>query len=340
MLTWGWVMKAAKSRSILPGLATVPIAQVNGYHFIGRPHATPLKRLAYCDPERRRFLQTLLGMWTELPARLHDYLVRAGIESIPAIGPVPSTWQRPYQPAEQVIPFHAPKLSTPINMPKLIEDCVRLMREGRLLVRSASLNPTFPASVLPLDWGDRRQSAAGEGFLYRRESLPGVSNRLHWPGGLSGVTLGSGYDMKSRPKDEIENHMLQLGLSTKISSEIADGSFLEGEKARAFCVKNKDVVYLSAEQEIQLMRMILPTYEKRMNDALSVSIKSLLFQNEIDSLISFTYNRGSLGKTKLANYINSGRLNLVDDGFNQFRPGGDINRRPAEISLFTEGRYI
>lgn len=335
----GWVMRVAKSLPLLPSLATVEIAQVNGYHFIGRPHATPLKRLSFCDPERRRFLQGLLGLWAELPARLHDYLVRTGIEPNLPAGPLP-LWQRPYQPADQVIPFHAPKRSTPINLPKLIDDCVRLMREGRLLVRSASPNPAFPASVLPLDWGDRKQSAAGEDFLYRRESLPGVSNRLHWPGGASGVTLGPGYDMKSRLEDEVKNDMLQLGLSAKVSSKVAEGSFLEGEKARDFCAENKDVVYLSTEQEIQLMRMILPTYEKRMNDALSVSIKSLLFQSEIDSLISFTYNRGSLIKTKLANYTNSGRLDLVDDGFNQFRPGGDINRRPAEIALFTEGRYI
>ncbi len=332
-------MKVAKSLPLIPNLTTVEIAQVNGYRFIGRPHATPLKRLSFCDPERRRFLQGLLGLWAELPARLHGYLVRAGIEPNLPAGPLP-LWQRPYQPADQVIPFHTPKRSTSINMPKLIDDCVRLMREGRLLVKSASPNPAFPASVLPLDWGDRRQSAAGEGFLYRRESLPGVSNRLHWPGGASGVTLGPGYDMKSRREDEVKNDMLQLGLSTEISSKIAKGATQEREEARDFCVNNRDLVYLSLDQEIQLMRMVLPIYEKRMNDALSISIKPLLFQNEIDSLISFTYNRGSLRKTKLVNYINSGRLDLVDDGFNQFSPGGDINRRPAEIALFTEGRYI
>lgn len=323
---------------LLPSSVGVQIAQFNGYHLVGRPSAAPLKRLPHCDPQRRRFLERLIGRWVELPQLLHDYIGRTGVEPNPPVGPQ-HIWRDRHQDWNMPLPFAPHKRTSGVNVLVLIDTCVRLMREGRLLVRSATPDPAFPASVLPLDWGDRKQSAAGEDFLYRREAVPGVSNRLHWPGDASGVTLGSGYDMKLREEEEIENHMLQLGLPADISSKIAEGAGLEGAKARDFCVKHKDVVYISAEQEIELMRMVLPTYEKRMNNALSVSIKSILFQSEIDALISFTYNRGSLKNTKLADYINSGNLDLAEDGFNQFRPGRDINRRPAEIALFTQGRY-
>jgi hypothetical protein len=59
-----------------------------------------------------------------------------------------------------------------------------------------------------------RVSAAGLDFIYRSEHVDGISERLHWPKGASGVTLGSGYDMRYRKTDQIVRELTDVGLST------------------------------------------------------------------------------------------------------------------------------
>jgi hypothetical protein len=51
--------------------------------------------------------------------------------------------------------------------------------------------------------GDKTVSANGLTFLYNREAQKGVSNKPHWPGGSSGVTLGPGYDLGHRTAAQI-----------------------------------------------------------------------------------------------------------------------------------------
>ncbi|OCG56623.1 hypothetical protein A9G36_02795 [Gilliamella sp. Choc6-1] len=41
-----------------------------------------------------------------------------------------------------------------------------------------------------------KTSQAGLNFIYLAEARKNVSNKLHWPGQGSGITLGPGYDMK------------------------------------------------------------------------------------------------------------------------------------------------
>lgn len=52
-----------------------------------------------------------------------------------------------------------------------------------------------------------RTSVRGRSFIERHEEMRGVSNRLHWPGGASGVTLGPGYDMRDRSQAEVEKKL-------------------------------------------------------------------------------------------------------------------------------------
>ena len=92
-------------------------------------------------------------------------------------------------------------------------------------------------------------SAQGVAFITRLETLPGVSERLHWPGGTSGVTLGAGYDLSARSRTQVMRDMLAIGLATRTARAIAAGAGLAGTEAARFAARNQDLVVLSASQQ-------------------------------------------------------------------------------------------
>jgi hypothetical protein len=55
-------------------------------------------------------------------------------------------------------------------------------------------------------------SQAGLDFIWNEEYFGGISEKLHWPGGASGVTLGAGYDMKARSANEVSSDLLSIGI--------------------------------------------------------------------------------------------------------------------------------
>tara|TARA_R100001377_G_C3192495_1_gene111176 strand:+ start:343 stop:558 length:216 start_codon:yes stop_codon:yes gene_type:complete len=58
---------------------------------------------------------------------------------------------------------------------------------------------------------------------------PFFSRVIHWPGNdLSGVTLGSDYDMRSRSESEIYNHMKNAGINHDQATKISQA---HGKKA-------------------------------------------------------------------------------------------------------------
>ena len=183
-------------------------------------------------------------------------------------------------------------------------------------------------------------SNKGLQFLYTREAWKNVSNRLHWPGGASGVTLGPGYDMKERSESEITRDMIKIGVEATKAKSIAKGAGLKGDEAKKFCRNNRDLVALTDKVEFKLMKMIVPSYERLARKKIKVD----LMQHEFDALVSFAYNLGSVWDS-IAKHINDGKVNAAMTRMKAAnKSGGEVNdglikRRELEIALYTLGNY-
>jgi hypothetical protein len=183
-------------------------------------------------------------------------------------------------------------------------------------------------------------SVAGLRFILSHEARVGVTNRLHWPKGASGVTLGAGYDMKARSSSSIASDMLAIGLQATVSNKISQAAGLSGEDASQFAADNYDLVNLSDDQQIQLLRNTVKRYEDTVRRSIHVTLK----QNEFDALVSFAYNpAGRWGS--VSNFVNTGK---IDDAMEKIKEGntsggrelrGLTNRRADEVNLYQHGRY-
>src|SRR5690349_3190836 len=103
-------------------------------------------------------------------------------------------------------------------------------------------------------------SANGLAFLYAREAQAGVSNKLHWPGGSSGVTLGPGYDMSGRTAAQIQADLEKIAVPAGAAQTVSKATGLRGEPAKEFCDDNANVVNVTRAQEEDLLGLIVPPY--------------------------------------------------------------------------------
>lgn len=183
-------------------------------------------------------------------------------------------------------------------------------------------------------------SPKGLQFIYTREAMKNVSNRLHWPGGASGVTLGPGYDMRERSKATIVTDMTSIGVDMESAKSISNAAGLKGKDAKDFCKNNHSLISLTDQAEFKLMKKVVPAYEKSVKNAITID----LLPHEFDALVSFAYNLGSLW-TSIATNINNGKIvaamNRLKEGN---KSGGKINqgltkRRALEAALYTLGDY-
>ena len=195
------------------------------------------------------------------------------------------------------------------------------------------------------DWKKRalsttKTSLQGSKFIERHEEQKGISNRLHWPGGASGVTLGPGYDMRDRSRAEIEQRLRDIGINASLASRVAVGAGLRGEAAKRFAKDNRNLVNLTDDQQRHLLQVNLPNYEAIVRRGSHV----YLTQNEFDALVSFVYNPGR-GWPGVRAAINSGdKRKAVKIIEKQVRSKGKVlrglvKRRHDEAMLLLEGRY-
>ncbi|KVK81297.1 calcium-binding protein [Burkholderia cepacia] len=177
-------------------------------------------------------------------------------------------------------------------------------------------------------------------FIFSHEAQAGTTNRLHWPGGASGVTLGAGYDMKGRSEAGIIADMKAIGLSDETAAGIAKAAGKEDSDANDFAKNNRNLVDLTHEQEVGLLRHTVKPYEKMVRN----SIKIQLSQNQFDALVSFAYNPAARWDS-VTNLINTGK---VDAAMSKIKEGikskgvvlpGLVHRRDDEVNLYQEGRY-
>ncbi|HBA87816.1 MAG TPA: hypothetical protein DCZ75_07435 [Geobacter sp.] len=183
-------------------------------------------------------------------------------------------------------------------------------------------------------------SDLGVRFIWDEEYAPGISERLHWPRGSSGVTLGAGYDMKTRSKVQIANDLVSIGISKGTSEEVAEGAGLYGISADSFVNEHRKIVTLTEEQAIALLKMILPSYEAIVRRCVVVP----LFQHEYDALVSFAYNPGGRFR-KVAEYVNRGQSEEAIRHISEATTSGGkvlrglVARRKREVDLYVKGKY-
>ncbi|WP_225984677.1 glycoside hydrolase family protein [Noviherbaspirillum aerium] len=208
------------------------------------------------------------------------------------------------------------------------------------------IHSSSAAKILPVPQGISRPSSAlctshqGLSFIYGHEALAEVSNRLHWPRGASGVTLGPGYDMKERSAASVAADMQAIGLAASVARQIANAAGLANQAAAKFVEDHGSLVKLNRMQEMQLLRHVIPRYESLVKRMINID----LLQHEFDALVSFAYNPGGQFRT-VAHQINEGHVanamktirSVVTSKGVVFR--GLVRRRDHEVALYLYGHY-
>ncbi|QGX91729.1 hypothetical protein EFZ10_08870 [Tatumella sp. TA1] len=99
------------------------------------------------------------------------------------------------------------------------------------------------------------------------------SRKLHWPGISShcnqygsGVTLGRGYDMKHRLRNEIISDLISSGIPFEKAKLIAEGSNKSHCSARDFVKENRNKI--EDITEIQQLRLFELTYKGYLSDSI------------------------------------------------------------------------
>ena len=185
-----------------------------------------------------------------------------------------------------------------------------------------------------------RTSRSGRRFIIAHEAMRGVSDRLHWPGGVSGVTLGPGYDMGARQPDFVIRDLLGIGIPRPVASSVARAAGLKGHSARDFVNENKNLVRIDLRQEAALLDQILPHYEAMVKSRIRIP----LYQYEFDALVSYAYNPGS-GWRKTTQLVNQHLpREAMAEIARHVRSGPTIvaslvRRRQHEARLFLYGIY-
>lgn len=189
--------------------------------------------------------------------------------------------------------------------------------------------------------GTLKTSDKGIRFIYREEAKKGESNVLHWPKGASGVTLGPGYDMKERTKEEIIADLKAIGISKDIAEKVSEAKGRKGLDAEAFVKANAELIKppLDLKKELALLKHVLPKYEEYVRNAVLVD----LHQHEFDALVSFSWNVGKILVT--GGHINRGEVHRaleIIQGATKSEGKempGLVSRRRREIALYRSADY-
>ncbi|WP_053405196.1 pesticin C-terminus-like muramidase [Persicobacter sp. CCB-QB2] len=104
----------------------------------------------------------------------------------------------------------------------------------------------------------------------------GTSLYIHWPGGNSGVTIGSGYDIGSRSKEEVLAALQAAGMELNQATAISAGAGLKQDQAKKFVTDNKQAIgKINENVRVNLLASLLPEYtEKAKNIATSTTADS------------------------------------------------------------------
>ncbi|HDO1310718.1 pesticin C-terminus-like muramidase [Aeromonas veronii] len=90
------------------------------------------------------------------------------------------------------------------------------------------------------------------------------SRKIHWPGNSeSGVTIGRGYDIGSRSKEDVYRDLSDSGVPDNIASLISSGAGIKGGEASSFVSENKNSTLITRKSQHLLFEKIYPDYVLR-----------------------------------------------------------------------------
>lgn len=90
------------------------------------------------------------------------------------------------------------------------------------------------------------------------------SRKIHWPGNSeSGVTIGRGYDIGSRSKEDVYRDLSDSGVPDDIASLISAGAGIKGGEASKFVSENKNSTLITRKSQYRLFEKIYPDYVLR-----------------------------------------------------------------------------
>lgn len=184
-------------------------------------------------------------------------------------------------------------------------------------------------------------SEHGLAFILAEECSAG-SGDVSWPRGHSGVTIGAGYDMKCRDMARIAADMRDIGLSAEAARTMSTAAG-KGEAhggARTWVSEHAGWPGLSTEQQMNLLRLVVPQYEAVVHQ----HVQADLWQYQFDALVSVAYDpaRSMIGLGRL---VDDGRTAdaaadiLSRVGASADVAGGLRARREREVALFLYGQY-
>ena len=164
------------------------------------------------------------------------------------------------------------------------------------------------------------------------------SRMIHWPGNdMSGVTIGRGYDMGGRDKEEIYQDLVSSGVSVEKADKIMRAAGLVGKKAQEFVEKNRnDIGEISMREQIALFNRVYPAYveaakknyEKWTGGYAEHTPWGKLKQPIRDILVDFVYQ----GFTKGPRPMEAGMKNNIDLLIKYIK-------NSPQMSLYEPGRH-
>ncbi|WP_420064397.1 pesticin C-terminus-like muramidase [Pectobacterium colocasium] len=104
------------------------------------------------------------------------------------------------------------------------------------------------------------------------------SRVIHYPerGGLSGVTIGRGYDMGKRTRQEIYSDLTMAGISQEKATIISHSAGLIGSQAKEFVRVNKDKIgEITEQQQISLFKYTYRNYVIRARSVYNQKTKDM-----------------------------------------------------------------
>jgi hypothetical protein len=98
------------------------------------------------------------------------------------------------------------------------------------------------------------------------------SRKVHWPGGVSGITIGRGYDLGQRPNPESD--LAAVGVSEPLLGWLLGAKGLSGNAARNYLQSASPEIrkiFITRKQQYQLF---VPIYEFMKSEVIRISDKS------------------------------------------------------------------
>lgn len=116
---------------------------------------------------------------------------------------------------------------------------------------------------------------SGEGNNRRNSRY--YSRVIHYPAmGISGVTLGRGYDMGSRTQRQIFNYLTAAGIDRAQADLISRAAGLRGRRAEDFIrVHRQTIGEITEDQQASLFNRIYPDYERRAQEIYNTRTASI-----------------------------------------------------------------